>query len=129
MAESHRPLRVAEDIKASLGRAFVADLADARLQQLVITRVEVPADLSVAWVYVRSMQEAMGDLARDALLRALKRVAPRLRRELAVRIHLRRVPELRFEYDRGIDASGRVEALLEEIERERSPREEPDESG
>ena len=124
MAEGRRPLRVAEDIKAYLGRSIVTGLADSRLQQLVITRVEVPPDLSVAWVYVRSLADAAGNVDRRSLLQSLKRAVPRLRRDLAARLRLRRVPELRFQYDVGVDAAERVEQLLEEIARER-----PDDAG
>ena len=119
LTEGRRPLRVAEDIKAFLARALVTELADARLQLLVVTRVEVPADLSVAWVYVRSLADVAGGLSRDAVLKCLRRAAPRLRRELAARLKLRRVPELRFQYDIGVDARERVEELLEEIAQER----------
>ena len=125
MTEGIRPLRVAGDIKSLLA-TLLAQLADERLRQLVVTRVEVPADLAVAWVYVRSLGGAAAGVDELALVRGLRRAGPRLRKAMARRLRLRRVPELRFEYDRGVDAADRVEALLQEIAHERG--DEPDES-
>ena len=51
------------------------------------------------------------------------RAAAGLRRSIAPRLGLRRVPELRFHYDSGQDAIDRIETLLGEIERERVPEE------
>ena len=55
---------------------------------------------------------------RRKLMQRLRKVAPRLRRALAPRLELRRLPELRFEFDTGADASARVSELLAEIAKE-----------
>jgi len=63
------------------------------------------------------------DKARKATARALERATPFLRREIARRIRLRRVPEIRFEFDKNVENQDRIEQILLELERERQQRE------
>jgi ribosome-binding factor A len=55
------------------------------------------------------------------LLGALRRASGLIRREVTRRLRLRFAPELRFLYDDGIDATSRIEELLNEIRTERKP--------
>jgi ribosome-binding factor A len=67
---------------------------------------------------VRSLANDDDLESRRGLMRRLRKVAPRLRGALGPRLELRRVPELRFEFDTGADASARVSELLAEIAKE-----------
>lgn len=49
------------------------------------------------------------------LLDGLEAAAPFIRRELARVLHLRRIPELRFEEDRNLEQALRIERLLNEV--------------
>jgi ribosome-binding factor A len=109
---------VAESIQDKLAESLHRELSDPRLVSLVITRVEVSDDLSMATVSVRLLGPDGPDL-RKAALRALRSAGGRLRRAIAPRLGLRRVPELRFFYDTGLDAAARVNELLAEIDAER----------
>ncbi len=51
-------------------------------------------------------------------MRSLHRAGGRIRRLLAPRLELRRVPEISFSYDTGHDARRRVDELLDEIKTE-----------
>lgn len=107
---------------------LLRDLGDERLSTVVVTEVEVSDDLSVATLAVRSLGQDADAKGQKALLRALSHASSRLRRGLAPRLDLRKLPELRFKYDLGHDNVRRVEALLHEIESEergRPPPEEP----
>jgi len=119
MTESRRPRRVAETIRKHVAEALSRELFDPRLHGLMVTRVDLGSDLSFARVYVRSMAGATGEDERARIEEAARRAGSLLRRGLGERLGLRRVPELKFTYDRGQDAVDRVEALLGEIERER----------
>lgn len=112
-----RGRRVAELIKQHLTDALLRELGDRRLQNLVVTEVELPDDLGTARVLVRSLQEA-DEAERRQTMRALARVASRLRKSLAPKLRLKRVPELKFAYDVGADHARRVDELLREIESE-----------
>jgi ribosome-binding factor A len=85
---------------------------------VVVTEVEVTADLSIASIHVRLLGPD-DEKARKQLLTRLKRAQNILRRALAPRLALRKAPELRFYYDAGHDAAARVEELLGEIERDK----------
>jgi len=118
-ADGRRARRVAETVRDYIGQALSRDFGDARLAAVVVTAVEMPDDLGFARISVRLLTDDDQPEKRAAALKALERVASRLRRGLGPRLRLRRVPELRFEYDSGPDAARRVEELLREIERDR----------
>lgn len=110
-----RGRRVAESIKEHLTQAFARELGDRRLEHVVVTNVDVPDDLGVAWISVRLLVGDDDESQRKATLKALARVASRLRRSLAPKLRMKRVPELRFRYDTGLDHSRRVDEILREI--------------
>lgn len=110
-----RAQRVAETIRAYVTEALLRDLGDALLARFVITEVDVNDDLAVAHVSVRLLIGDEDPKLRHDALRRLHRASARLRRGLAPRLKLRRLPELRFKYDAGLDATRRVEAILQEI--------------
>jgi ribosome-binding factor A len=83
---------------------------------VILTRVQVTADLQLARVYYRTLGT---DSARAETARALARATPFLRRQVGGRLRLRRVPELRFIFDEAVDQEDRVEQLLREIEEAR----------
>ena len=74
--------------------------------------------MSAANIKVRLLSADSTEQQRREVMRQLSRAAPRLRRAVAAGLRLRRVPELRFSFDTGPDATARVEELLAEIARE-----------
>jgi ribosome-binding factor A len=117
--DHRRSRRVSELLRTYLSEALARDVADPRLSGLIVTGVDVTDDLGLARVHVRLLAGDTDPARRGAALKALARVAARLRRGLAPRLGLRRVPELSFDYDTGPDHTQRVEELLHEIEKER----------
>jgi len=117
-SDGRRGKRVAELVRAHFADMLRRELDDPTLAAVVVTEVEVTADLSIATIHVRLLA---GDdaAARKRLLTRLKRASNLLRRALAPRLALRKAPELRFFYDAGHDAVRRVEELLGEIERDK----------
>ncbi len=113
-----RSQRVAETIRSYLTDALRRDLSDVVLTNLVVTGIEVNDDLAVAHVSVRLLVGDEDPQKRSDVTRRLHRASTRLRRGLAPKLRLRRVPELRFTYDTGLDAERRVEEILREIEQE-----------
>ena len=53
---------------------------------------------------------------------ARPRARPFLRRQIAARVRLRRVPELHFTFDESVDRGQRIEQLLQEIQARPAPR-------
>jgi len=119
MAEVKRSVRVAERVREELASLIARRVKDPRAQNVVVTRVEMPDDLRLARVWVRTLDgdEATGEQA----IKALGGASGLLRKELTRALALRFAPELRFQWDSGQDAATRVEQLLDEIARERKP--------
>jgi ribosome-binding factor A len=117
---SSREKRVAERIRSDLmGLLLRGAIRDPELEGAIVSGVDVTADLSVAKVWMRAL-EGDADVPRQKrLVRAMKRAGGFIRRELGRTLQLRRVPELRFEWDASADRAARVEELLEEIASER----------
>lgn len=111
-----RTARIAELIRAEAAEALRSSFSDPRLQGVVVTRVEVTADLQIARLFVRLSGEDSEE-ARRQLMAGLRAAAPRLRRMVAQAVDLRRAPELRFQFDTGIDAAERIEELIKDIKR------------
>lgn len=118
MSDARRPRRVAETMRKHIAEGLTREVFDPRLQGLMVTRVEVGADLSVAHVYIRSMKGDAQPARQADIERAAAGLAPRLRRGLNAKLGLRRIPEVRMHYDRNQDALDRIESILHEIEQE-----------
>ena len=102
--------RIGELLQQEISRAVASKLRDPRLQGLVtVTHVAVTADLQHATVAVSVMGSPEG--RRDAL-KGLEAASGFLRRELAGRLNLKRVPSLKFELDESLEESERILALL-----------------
>ena len=114
MAEKRRTDRLARQLRTELAAIIDSDIDDPRVGSLTLTRVRLSGDLGHATVYVHSLRESA---ERTAQLEGLNRARGFLRRQLSGRLgHLKRTPELRFEFDRSLEAELRVEEILEHIE-------------
>jgi ribosome-binding factor A len=108
-----RPERVGHLMQREIADILANKLRDPRLGAMVsVTDVEVTSDLSFARVYVSLLPQEEN---RDRVLAGLQNAAGFVRRELAPRLGLREVPELRFLLDTSIERGARVEDLLRRI--------------
>ncbi len=116
MALAHRVERIAEQIREELSQMLATEVADPGVGLVTLTRVKVTADLSLARVYWTALGD---DKERQATAKALNRTIPYLRHLLSQRLMLRRVPELKFQYDESIAAADRIEQIIQELHTER----------
>jgi len=119
--EASRPVRVAVQLRQEVARLIGRDLADPRLEGLVVSNAWISADLRLAKVYFRIATTSEGaelDARRKDASVALERATGRVRKAVTARLGLRVAPELRFIYDEGLDARNRIEQLLDEVKRE-----------
>ena len=108
-----RPERVAETIKRELAEILANRMRDPRLGGMIsVTDVEVTPDLSLARIFVSVL--AAGP-ERDRALEALTHSSGFVRHELAPRLGLREMPEIRFLLDTSIQQGARVEELLRRL--------------
>lgn len=109
---SRRRARLGEQLRRELSAKIRYLVRDPEVGPLSVTGVDVSADLWFARVYV-DPHGSEDEQART--LAALGRAAPFLRTVLGRELHVRRMPELRFERDTSIEAGQRIEAILKEV--------------
>jgi ribosome-binding factor A len=117
-----RVKRVAEGVREQLASLITDSVKDPRAAGAIVTRVEMTADLRSARVHVRLLEGGDDAARRRAAVDTLRRASGMLRREVTHRLGLRYAPELKFEYDDGVDHVTNVERVLAEIEAERNER-------
>ncbi|HJU83249.1 MAG TPA: 30S ribosome-binding factor RbfA [Holophagaceae bacterium] len=119
-----RPERLEDQIHFLLSNLIQRELRDPDLGFLTLTAVRLTPDRGQAKVYFTVLatgtvtQEEQDGLTRKALGRA----AGFLRTELGKRLHMKRVPELRFFPDATLEQGNKMEALFQELEQERAAR-------
>lgn len=97
------------------------ELKDPRLDMgLTVTGVIVTPDLKQVRASVVVYAEAQEQVE---AIKALEHAAGFIRRELVVRLHLRRPPEIHFILDRSQQYTERVEELLREMKKKDHPSE------
>src|SRR5919108_4879092 len=102
---SSRPARVGDQIRSELAQLLAREVHDPGIGFLTLTEVRVTPDLQLARVYYTTMGD---ERAQRESAKALKRAAPFLRRQLASRLRLRRVPELEFFFDDSVARHDRI---------------------
>lgn len=113
--EFGRNARVSSQMQKELSLILQRDIEDARLGFVTINDVEVSKDLAVAKIYV-TVLNADAD-AKRANIKCLNEIAPIIRHQLAHRMRLRHISELRFYYDDSFDTGMRVAELLSGLEK------------
>ncbi|HAB00996.1 MAG TPA: 30S ribosome-binding factor RbfA [Ruminococcaceae bacterium] len=110
-----KSMRTAEDIRRELTDIF-RSLKDPRISGfLTIVKVDVSADLSYAKVYVSAMEGI--EKAKESVV-GLKSAAGFIRRELGLRLQMRKSPELKFIADDSIEHSAELLKLIEKANEE-----------
>jgi ribosome-binding factor A len=115
--EFGRSERVSSQIQKELALVLQRGIKDPRLGFVTVNEVNVSRDLAVAKVYVTVLNADQQQIQEN--IEILNEAAPYLRREVATRMKMRHMPELRFYYDDSIDTGMRVEALLKGLEGEK----------
>lgn len=108
---SQRQLRVAEEVRHLLSAIFQRGgfrNPDLEGETVTVTEVRISPDLKNATAFVARL----GRPDIDALLPALKLLAPYLRGELAKALRLRVAPAISFQPDTALEYAMHVDALL-----------------
>ena len=109
---SHKVQRATEDVKREL-TDILRTLKDPRITGMIsIVNIDLSNDYSHCTVFVSSL-EGM-DSAKEAV-KGLRSAAGFIRREIGIRMRMRRTPEFHFEADDGIAYSAGIHELLHNI--------------
>ena len=102
--------RITSDIRIALAE-LLREVKDPRVSKLLsIVKVDVSGDLSYATVYVSAIE---GFDKTVESVKGLKNAAGFLRRELGMRLKLRKTPELRFVADNSIEHSANISKIID----------------
>ncbi|MDD5319602.1 MAG: 30S ribosome-binding factor RbfA [Methylococcales bacterium] len=113
--EFGRSARVSSQMQKELSLILQRDIDDSRLGFITINEVEVTKDLALAKVYITVLN--VDEQGKRANVKLLNELAPVIRHQLAKRMRLRHISELRFYYDDSFDTGMRVAELLSGIDK------------
>lgn len=108
---SHRIDKVENLIKEEISLIFLHKMQYPELGFLTITNVKVSPDLKIAKIYLSVLEKDK----RDSALEYVKNKTGFLRSELASRIRLKFIPELKFFLDDTLDYVEKIEGLIKKI--------------
>jgi len=104
-----RPEKVAEHVREEIAQIVGYELDDPRVAIVTVTDVRMSGNLREARVFVTL--SGTDDEAASAL-KALRKAAPYVRRQLAINLNLRHAPEIHFIRDTVEEKAARVDELL-----------------
>lgn len=108
--------RVTSDIKLCLSE-LLREVKDPRVSKLIsIVKLDISGDMSYATVYVSAIEGA--EKTQESVKALNKSAAGFLRRELGLRMKLRKVPELRFIADNSIQKSSEILGIIKSFEKD-----------
>ena len=113
MREFKRTDRVGDQLQKELAVLIQREVKDPRLGMVTVSAVTVSRDLGYADVYVTLLGEQSPERIRENL-QVLKKAAGFLRGQIARRVKLRHVPELRFHFDESLVRGQRLSSLIDE---------------
>jgi ribosome-binding factor A len=111
MPKFRRTDRINEQFKQEISLIVRDEVRDPRVGLATITAVQTSPELDHAKVYITSLGD---EEEREEILTGLRSAAPFIRKQLAGRLSMRRIPELHFEADRVLAEAMRIEQLLRE---------------
>ena len=108
--------RIEEQLRIELSEIIEREIADPRIGLVTVTGAKVSPDLRHARVFVTVLG---GEDQKKKSIAGLRSAAGFVRRSLSKRLqHLKRIPELTFDYDEAYEKGIRIEKLLEDIKSE-----------
>jgi len=114
--------KATEDIRRELSD-ILRSVKDPRVSGLLsIVKIDLSGDMSYCKVYVSSLE---GMESTRQSVKGLTSAQGYIRRELGMRLHTRKTPELRFIADDSIEISAKISKRLEEIIPEETREQEP----
>ena len=113
---SHRTERISEALREELSELIEYEMLDPRVDGVVVVDVQISPDKRHAHVLL-----GFTDPETDAkeAVKALEHALPFLKRQLAKRMNLFRMPELRFQADITAELGSKLDHLLKRIRKGR----------
>ena len=115
--QKNRMPQVNSLIHEEISMILLTELQDPRFKRVAVTGVDTSPDLAQAKVYVTFItgKEEPTEEEQKAGVEILQHAAGMIRRLLAHRIKLRRVPEIHFRYDKSSIEGARIDKELKNL--------------
>ncbi|MCI8330673.1 MAG: 30S ribosome-binding factor RbfA [Bacilli bacterium] len=106
--------RVASDLMREISKILLTEIKDEDLKNVTITYATVTNDLSFAKIYFTTLD----DYKKEKVIHDINGASSFFRSELAGRLNIRHIPELKFVYDESIEYGKKIENIIEQINKE-----------
>ena len=103
--------RINHMIMEEVSKILMLEVKDERFKFVTVTDCDTSNDLSYCKVYVTVLEQEK----RDETLKALNNASGFIRGELAKRIEIRHIPELKFIYDESVSYGEHIDSIIDEI--------------
>ena len=111
-----RPERVGDLILKEISEMILkGEIKDPRVSSVNLTGIKVTDDLGFARIFFTVM---MNGAEREEALSGLQSASGFIKRELSRRLRIRRVPDLRFEFDTALEEGYRIDDILRGVKGE-----------
>lgn len=126
--DSVRKARLESEMRDQLSYLISRELKDPRIPTITITTVTLTTDASQATILVTilggshgmidgeaRLSDKQADVRMKRCLEGLQSATPYLKRQIAKAIQMRKIPDLIFKEDKGLENVHRVSELLKQI--------------
>lgn len=113
---NHRIGRVEQEIQREINDILLKRVRDPRVQDVTVTDVSITGDLQDATVYFSILSDKASDAEKAKT--GLDKATGLMRRELAQRLTIFKVPSLKFEQDKSVRYGNRIDELLRELHKQ-----------
>ncbi len=103
--------RINHMIREEVSKILMLEIKDEDIKFVTVTDCDTSNDLSYAKIYVTVLEQEK----KEETLKALNKASSFIRSELAKRIDIRNIPELKFYYDESIDYGEKIDKIIDEI--------------
>lgn len=115
---SLRTERISQQLREEIAKVLREEVTDPRVQFVTLLQVDASPDLSnaiVSWSTFDPRNENKQETKIEEIEEGLNSAAGFIRHRLAGTLNLRRMPELRFRYDRSMQLADETNDILQEI--------------
>ena len=105
--------RISQEIKKVLSHAIIYEMKDPRIAPMTsVTDVTVSSDLSYCDAFISVMGK---EWDKKQTIEGLEAAAGFLKNQMATKLDLRQIPELRFHLDESIERGMKMDALIDRV--------------
>ena len=121
MGKSHRPQRLAEEIRKVVSEMLIrGDLKDPRFKGMIgISGVDISSDGSYATLYITTLSYTPGvemtAEEKQGILDAFKHSSGYIRSQIDKAVKVRYVPELSYKFDESFEYGAKMDKILDNL--------------